>query len=77
MPGDDPVIFKRTKSKPAQTTRAKSPDTSETALTGGEESPITLASKLKNKAKKSKSKSRLSFGGDDEVCVLLHGRTLC
>lgn len=75
---DSPVIFKRTKSKPAQRAREKSPtandfatgeDTSDYTSQGGE-SPITLASKLKNKAKKAKTKSRLSFGGDDEVCVI-------
>jgi GC-rich sequence DNA-binding factor len=36
-----------------------------------QDSPSTLATKLKNKARKSKPRSRLSFGGDDdEVCVL-------
>lgn len=78
---DSPVIFKRTKSKPSQRARKKSPDADDTATAGetsdytsqgggGGESPITLASKLKNKAKKAKTKSRLSFGGnDDEVRV--------
>ena len=63
-----PVIFRR-KAKPATRTRQTSPPengatdaTTETA----ENSPSTLAIKLKNKIKKtSKTKSRLSFGGDD------------
>jgi GC-rich sequence DNA-binding factor len=72
---DSPVIFKRSKPKPGQRAREKSPDTNDAASDvtsqAGDESPITLASKLKNKAKRSKPKSRLSFGGDDdtEVCV--------
>src|SRR5882672_6498377 len=72
---DNPVIFKRSKPKPGQRTRQKSPDSNDTASDitsqAGDESPITLAAKLKNKAKRSKPKSRLSFGGDDdtEVCV--------
>src|ERR1700735_2700946 len=74
---DSPVIFKRSsKQKPGQRARQKSPDSNDTTASdftsqAGDESPITLASKLKNKAKRSKPKSRLSFGGDDdtEVCV--------
>lgn len=70
---DSSVIFKRTKSKPSQRARAKSPDVNETETDQNSQtdSPITLASKLKNKAKRAKPKSRLSFGGEDdtEVCV--------
>ena len=68
-----PVIFKRTKSKPAQRTRPSSPDHDHDngTIATDQDSPSTLATKLKNKVKKSKPKSRLSFGGDDdEVCVL-------
>jgi hypothetical protein len=66
-----PVIFKRTKAKTALRARQSSPDNdSETAGTAnGDDSPSTLATKLKIKVKK-KPRSRLSFGGDDdEVCV--------
>lgn len=73
MSSTPPLIFKRTKSKPAQRTRQSSPDNAkaEEATETGEDSPSTLATKLKNKVKRSKPKSRLSFGGDDdEVCVL-------
>jgi GC-rich sequence DNA-binding factor len=64
------VIFKRTKAKTAQRTRQSSPDNAtETAGTEtGDDSPSTLATKLKNRIKK-KPKSRLSFGGDEEVGV--------
>lgn len=75
---DSSVIFRRPlKQKPGQRARQKSPDANDSAsdLTSqaGDESPITLASKLKNKAKRSKPKSRLSFGGegDTEVCVII------
>lgn len=71
---DSPVIFKRSKTKPGQRARQKSPDANDATsdfTPQGDESPITLASKLKNKAKRAKPKSRLSFGGDDdEVCVI-------
>ncbi|KAF7980000.1 hypothetical protein HWV62_40096 [Athelia sp. TMB] len=66
---DSSVIFKRTKSKPSQRARAKSPDVNETETDQNSQtdSPITLASKLKNKAKRAKPKSRLSFGGEDDT----------
>jgi GC-rich sequence DNA-binding factor len=67
MDSDPPVIFKRTKSRSSQKTRAKSPEATETVSTGVEDSPITLATKLKNRANKNRPKSRLSFGGDEEV----------
>lgn len=77
---DSSVIFKRTKSKSTPRARLKSPDANDTGSeqTSQAESPITLASKLKNKAKRAKPKSRLSFGGDDdsEVCVLTGLRDL-
>ena len=70
IPSTSPVIFKRTKAKTAQRTRHSSDNDTEAATAAtGEESPSTLATKLKNKVKK-KTKSRLSFGGDeDEVCM--------
>jgi hypothetical protein len=76
---DSPVIFKRkgNAAKPVQRVREKSPEVqSETDTDGGsapetavEESPSTLATKLKKKIQKSRPKSRLSFGGDDEVRI--------
>lgn len=64
------AIFKRTKARTART-RAKSPlGSGEDADDGGgaEASPSTLATKLKKQHKeRSKPKSRLSFGADDEV----------
>lgn len=71
---DSPVIFKRSKSKPSQR-RQKSQDADDIAETpehtsNGAESPLTLVSRLKNKNKKAKATSRLSFGGDNEVRVL-------
>ncbi|KAF9483419.1 hypothetical protein BDN70DRAFT_873928 [Pholiota conissans] len=68
MSSDSPVIFKRSKAKPAVRARAISPDADAklTAIQTAEDSPTTLATKLKNKIKKTKTKSRLSFGGDEE-----------
>ncbi|KXN82858.1 GC-rich sequence DNA-binding factor 2 [Leucoagaricus sp. SymC.cos] len=75
MTSPPPLIFKRTKSKPAQRKRDVSPEGAKIERKDGdgeqdavsEESPSTLATKLKNKAKKNtKTKSKLSFGGDDE-----------
>lgn len=71
MTSTPPVIFKRTKAKTALRTRDSSPgnDTETSGTTTGVDSPSILATKLKNKVKK-KTKSRLSFGGDeDEVSV--------
>jgi len=73
---DSPVIFKRkgNAAKPVKRVREKSPESqSKTDTDGGlatptvEVSPSTLATKLKKKIQKSRPKSRLSFGGDDEV----------
>lgn len=66
MDSTPPVIFKRTKAKPAGRTRPASP---ESTKDGGdpENPPITLATKVKNKVKKSQPKSKLSFGGEEEV----------
>ncbi|OCH90931.1 hypothetical protein OBBRIDRAFT_563603 [Obba rivulosa] len=65
---DAPVIFKRTKSKPVTRGRTSTPDiTDATADSEGpdvEDSPSTLATKLKKKSR-TKLKSRLSFGGDE------------
>ncbi|KAJ3572963.1 hypothetical protein NP233_g2748 [Leucocoprinus birnbaumii] len=74
MTSPPPLIFKRTKSKPAQRKRDISPDDAKAERKDQEElkdastedSPSTLATKLKTKAKKNKAKSKLSFGGDDE-----------
>ncbi|KAF9241159.1 GCFC-domain-containing protein [Melanogaster broomeanus] len=66
----DPVIFKKSKSRPGQRARDSANDTEETSREPVEadlESPISLASKLKSKVKRSKPKSRLSFGGDEEA----------
>lgn len=69
---DAPVIFKRTKSKPAQRGRTSTADIAESGADGEaadvevEESPSTLATKLKKKIKtREKPKSKLSFGGDE------------
>jgi hypothetical protein len=71
--GGDAVIFKR-KSKPATRTRERSPGVDEAGaqIIGDatvQESPSALANKLKSKSKRAKFKSKLSFGGGDEVCV--------
>ncbi|KAF8073909.1 nineteen complex-related protein 2-domain-containing protein [Lyophyllum atratum] len=68
MDSTPPVIFKRTKAKSAQRTRQGSPEdgaegTADATLA---DSPSTLATKLKNKVKRAKPKSRLSFGGNDD-----------
>lgn len=73
MASTPPLIFKRTKAKPAQRARQTSPDndTESGPQTTEDDSPSILITKLKNKVKRAKPKSRLSFGGDeDEVCVL-------
>jgi GC-rich sequence DNA-binding factor len=64
-----PLIFKRNKTKPTVRTRQTSPenDTDANASATAEDSPSTLATKLKNKVKRMKPKSRLSFGADEEV----------
>ncbi|CCL98857.1 uncharacterized protein FIBRA_00863 [Fibroporia radiculosa] len=68
----EPVIFKRTKSKPAQRSRVSTPDVEDGSVTPGEtadveESPSVLATKLKKKIKsREKPKSKLSFGADEE-----------
>ena len=61
----DKVVFKKSASRPAQ--RARDDDGGEPSTVN---SPISLASKLKSKAKRAQPKSRLSFGADDEVSVL-------
>ncbi|KAF8887184.1 nineteen complex-related protein 2-domain-containing protein [Infundibulicybe gibba] len=67
MSSTNPPIFKRTKSKPAQRSRQQSPDNDgEKNSNTAEDSPSTIAAKLKNKVKKSKPKSRLSFGVEDD-----------
>ena len=67
---EPPVIFKRTKSKPSQRGRVATPDIDTAPTTGAEgdidEAPSVLAAKLKKKTR-AKTKSTLSFGGDEEV----------
>ncbi|KAF7314405.1 GC-rich sequence DNA-binding factor-like protein [Mycena kentingensis (nom. inval.)] len=65
---DSQLIFKR-RSKPAARARAASadPDAGADVETTASESPSTLATRLKNKAKRAaKPKARLSFGGDSD-----------
>ncbi|KAF7298985.1 GC-rich sequence DNA-binding factor-like protein [Mycena indigotica] len=66
---DQPLLFKR-RSKPAARVRASSPETETTINdndTTANESPSTLATRLKTKAKRaSRPKARLSFGGDSD-----------
>ncbi|XP_006462556.1 hypothetical protein AGABI2DRAFT_179259 [Agaricus bisporus var. bisporus H97] len=74
MTSPPPLIFKKTRSKPAQRKRDASPEgtlapgNEGEAKSAGEsvESPSVLAARLKSKVKKNKAKSKLSFGGDDE-----------
>ncbi|KAK7005823.1 GC-rich sequence DNA-binding factor-like protein [Favolaschia claudopus] len=63
MSDSTPLIFKR-RSKPAARARQSSPEpeSNDTA----NESPSTLATRLKNKAKRAKPKTRLSFGAEDD-----------
>ncbi|KAJ7021614.1 nineteen complex-related protein 2-domain-containing protein [Mycena alexandri] len=63
MSDSTPLFFKR-KSKPTVRARASSPELESNDT--GNESPSTLATRLKNKAKRAKPKSRLSFGADDD-----------
>jgi len=72
MTSSSPLIFKRTKTKLAHRQRDISPDDKKFGCeelqyldsADVEQSPSTLVVKLKNKAK-----SKLSFGGDEEVSV--------
>ncbi|KAI0916948.1 hypothetical protein AcW2_007207 [Taiwanofungus camphoratus] len=69
---DAPVVFRRTKPKHAPRARVPTPDVVDSNASGREaadleESPSTLAMKLKKKLKtREKPKSRLSFGGEEE-----------
>ena len=65
----DKVVFKKSASRPAQRARDLDLDLDSTEPSTAD-TPITLASKLKSKAKRAQPKSRLSFGADDEVCAL-------
>ncbi|KAK1232650.1 hypothetical protein PQX77_004212 [Marasmius sp. AFHP31] len=63
------MFNKRVKSKPTQRARAASPEEPEendSAKASTEESPSTIVKKFKEKSKRNKPKSRLSFGGDVE-----------
>jgi len=68
------VIFKRkSAAKPAGRARQASPDHDTTEPNATDDSPSTLATKLKKKIQRAKPKSRLSFGGEEEeVCCLFH-----
>ncbi|KAF8158053.1 nineteen complex-related protein 2-domain-containing protein [Crassisporium funariophilum] len=70
MASTPPVIFKRSKAKATVRARLTSPENdsekAEEKTENGGESPSTLATKLKNKIKRAKPKSRLSFGGDED-----------
>ncbi len=68
MDSTSPVIFRRTKAKPGGRTRSTSPESTKNEISqeNPEEAPITLATKVKNKVKKSRPKSKLSFGGEEE-----------
>jgi hypothetical protein len=68
------VIFKRTKSKPAQRSRQHSPDADPESRVKDEDSPSVLATRLK---KRDRPKSKLSFGVHDEVRVILYPSDLC
>ena len=63
-----PLIFKRNKSKPTGRARQTSPENDTDANTSAtaQDSPSTLATKLKNKVKRMKPKSRLSFGAEED-----------
>ena len=71
------MFTKRVKSKPANRSQRLGDDddddgggtaTDASMTATADDSPSTLATKLKDRAKKSRPKSRLSFGGaDDEV----------
>lgn len=72
---EQPVTFKKKRTKRSQRAREQDVDaepTSEATADTGEESPSTLATQLKNKLKtRNKPKSRLSFGVDEEVRMLV------
>lgn len=69
-----PLMFKRKGARPTQRSRPTDSDgatpsevTSDTAGSG-EDSPSVVAAKLKNKLKsRTKPKSKLSFGADEDV----------
>jgi GC-rich sequence DNA-binding factor len=63
MTSPPPLIFKKNRPKAAQRKRDASPEDA----TESTQSPSALAARLKSKVKKNKAKSKLSFGGDDEV----------
>ena len=79
-----PIVFKRTKSKPSQRARPVASDlndelqASSSEVTATEEdSPGAVAKGLKKKLKtRSKPRSGLSFGGDDEVSFRLYSRNV-
>lgn len=63
-----PLIFKRKKTKPTVRARQTSPEYDTDAITSAtaDDSPSTLVTKLKNRVKRTKPKSHLSFGEEEE-----------
>ncbi|KAF8551693.1 GCFC-domain-containing protein [Imleria badia] len=59
------VVFKKSASRPAQ--RARDVDADVDSEPSTADTPLSLASRLKSKAKRAQPKSRLSFGVDDEA----------
>ncbi|KAG6878518.1 hypothetical protein C0993_005449, partial [Termitomyces sp. T159_Od127] len=62
----EPVIFKRSKGKPAQRAREAGDDERDGRGDAGD-SPSAVAAKLKSRVRRAKKANKLSFGGDDEV----------
>ncbi|KAG6334692.1 hypothetical protein ID866_4391 [Astraeus odoratus] len=58
-------VFKRSKPRAGQRTREADLEPDEPNTENDSESPATIASKIKNKAKRAKAKPKLSFGGDE------------
>lgn len=72
----EPQIIKRVRSRASRVRDASPPPTD--AIDGSPATtPDTLATKLKNKQKKSRPKSRLSFGTDDQVMARLFTDWYC
>jgi GC-rich sequence DNA-binding factor len=72
---DPPIIFKRTKSKATHRARDAAEAAGAAPQNQEEESPASLVSKIKSKSKqRNKSRTNLSFGGEDEVRVITRKR---
>ena len=63
----EPQIIKRVRSRASRIRDASPPANDVIDVDSPSTTPDTLAAKLKNKQKRSKPKSRLSFGTDDQV----------